>query len=223
MNGDSQWNPYPHSFARLLMYSIISWGCDSSLMGNSTSTGCPVGKVVTMSLALPSSSSVMTCTLRWTSSKSGFISSVIVRGGIKIGLPSRNWSLPKSSPLPDTLYDSVPDSPTVGIFSILASPMRFGLPVGPLGMASMTTITRGSHWRLNPVMPSRKSSILGGSHPALGTTAVPTTSPYITAGVAKHTQVSTPGTFSNCSSISRGEIFSPPQLIISLKRPTSWT
>jgi hypothetical protein len=74
-------------------------------------------------------------------------------------------------------------------------------------------------------LPSRaflmRSSAPAG-WPGLRTTPAHTTSPYFSSSTPKQTASETPSTRSRAESTSRGEIFSPPRLMSSLRRPVIW-
>ena len=71
-----------------------------------------------------------------------------------------------------------------------------------------------------PLLAVREQIGLADGCPA-ATTAAATSSPHVLCGTPKHTASATAGCVSSTSSISRGEIFSPPRLIISFSRPAS--
>ena len=59
--------------------------------------------------------------------------------------------------------------------------------------------------------------------PGTSTTAAATTSPYFSSGAPKETASATAGCDSKAPSTSIGEIFSPPRLMSSFRRPVSVT
>ena len=125
----------------------------------------------------PWASIVMRRTMACTSGRLVIRSPITWLSLSKIGF-SCSTRVPRSLPVPWMVYVGIPLlSITVGSLSILARPMRMGLPVGPLGMASMCTSTCGLKRWPDSLMPARMASMVGGSWPALVTQATPTTSP----------------------------------------------
>ena len=122
--------------------------------------------------------------------------------------------------LPESPPARLPDSPPADTSpSFSASPIRRSLPVGPFGISSSTTTLRGT---LKPARrPAAKSRTSPGaaSIPSRRTTAAATSSPSFGWGMAKVTTCCTAGCAMSTSSTSRGEIFSPPRLMISFRRP----
>ena len=100
-----------------------------------------------------------------------------------------------------------------------ATMRRWILPVAVRGIASVMWICFG---RLNSASCSLQYASSSASVAVpLSVTAAATSSPHILCGTPKHTASPTAGCVSSTSSISRGEIFSPPRLIISFSRPDS--
>src|SRR5262249_35970847 len=95
---------------------------------------------------------------------------------------------------------------------------RCTLPVGVRGMLSTRWTTlgtlNGARWCLQCVSTSASESS------AAGTTAAATSWPYFTSGIAYATASDTAGCRRSAASISSGEMFSPPRIMISLIRPT---
>ena len=99
-------------------------------------------------------------------------------------------------------------------------PMRCSLPVAPLGISSRNTDPpRHLERRQTRARRSRAARARSPPAPSRSTTAAATSSPSLSSGIAKVTACATAGCSSSASSTSRGEIFSPPRLMISLSRP----
>ena len=103
--------------------------------------------------------------------------------------------------------------------SLAANPTRWSLPVGPFGISSRKRITRGTlkAGRRWPAHDRNSETVTEAL--ARTSTAAPISSPSCACATAKHTACLTAGWASSTSSTSRGEIFSPPRLISSLRRP----
>src|SRR6056297_803700 len=103
--------------------------------------------------------------------------------------------------------------------SFSASPMRWSLPVAPFGISYTIRILPGTLNAASDFAAKSFSSRSVASEPSASTIAAATSSPSILWGIAKVTTCATEGCSISTSSTSRGEIFSPPRLMISLRRP----
>src|SRR5262245_21802487 len=103
-------------------------------------------------------------------------------------------------------------------FSREAIRLRCILPVGVRGISLTTWMTFGT---LKPASDAPQlARSCAGSASALRTTAAPTTCPYLSSAIPKHTASVTAGCAFSASSTSPGEMFSPPRMISSLIRPS---
>ena len=91
--------------------------------------------------------------------------------------------------------------------------------VAPFGISEIKTIKRGTLKSANLLAANWRSSRIVTLSPIFKTTAAATSSPNAGWGTPKTTACLTAGCCSSTSSISRGEIFSPPRLMSSLRRP----
>ena len=103
--------------------------------------------------------------------------------------------------------------------SFSAKPMRCGLPVGPFGISLTKTTWRGTLNSAKRRNTNSRSSMSVDAVFSRSTMATPTSSPRRSSGTANAIACATAGCSSSTSSISLGEIFFPPRLIISLVRP----
>src|SRR5215469_4973906 len=101
-----------------------------------------------------------------------------------------------------------------------ATALRWILPVAVRGIVSTIWILFG---RLKSARRSLQNARTSPSEAVpFNTMAAATSSPQVGCGTPKHTASEIAGCVSRTSSISRGEIFSPPRLMSSLMRATSW-
>src|SRR6185312_8558054 len=103
--------------------------------------------------------------------------------------------------------------------SLAARPMRCSLPVAPFGISARNTTLRGTLKSARRVETKSRSSRSVAVRPSRSTMAAATSSPSLSWGRAKVTAWATAGWVIRRSSTSRGEIFSPPRLINSFRRP----
>eukprot|EP00438_Fugacium_kawagutii_P000787 Skav204576 [mRNA] locus=scaffold767:35552:40419:+ [translate_table: standard] len=105
--------------------------------------------------------------------------------------------------------------------SLFAKLILAGFPVGPFGMTGMVTKNSGIHFAcsLSLLLHQLRSSLIDIDFPSFKTPAMPTTSPKDLWGTAKAMQSLNASFPLMASSTSKGEIFSPARLMISLKRP----
>ncbi len=100
-----------------------------------------------------------------------------------------------------------------------ARPTRCSLPVGPLGMVATKANRRGTLKSAIRSATKASRSAAPTARPGRSTMAAPISSPSRGSANPNVTAWATAGCSSRISSTSRGEIFSPPRLMISLDRP----
>src|SRR5262249_2990757 len=103
--------------------------------------------------------------------------------------------------------------------SFWARPMRCSFPVAPFGISARNSTFRGTWESATRRAAEPRSWAPGAAAPSRRTTTAATSSPSLSCGRANVTTCWTAGCSMSTSSTSRGEIFSPPRLMISLRRP----